>query len=158
VDLDAGTLTVHHQLQRGVLVEPKTEQARRSLWLGSEVVATLREQRRRQLEERLAAGRRWTDHGYVFASPKGQPLDASDVLHGFQRAVRRAGLPHRRFHDLRHACATLLLEQGEELAVVSKVLGHAKVGTTADVYAHLTPAMSARAAERMDTILRRKAL
>jgi integrase len=54
---------------------------------------------------------------------------------------------------LRHAFATLLLEQGEELGVVSKMLGHADLGTTADVYAHLTPVMARRAAERMDTVL-----
>jgi len=57
---------------------------------------------------------------------------------------------------MRHACATLLLEGGEELGVVSKILGHATLGTTADVYAHLTPAMSQRVADRMDAVLRRR--
>ena len=135
----------------------KTERSRRTLRLGSEVLGALREQRRTQVEERLAAGPRWADLDYVFATPSGQPLDSSNVRHAFQRTLARIGLPRQRFHDLRHACATLLLEQGEELGVVSKVLGHATVGTTADVYAHLTPAMSQRAADRMDHILRRSA-
>jgi integrase len=65
-----------------------------------------------------------------------------------------ASLPAQRFHDLRHACATLLLEAGEDLGVVSKLLGHANLATTADVYAHLTPAMGQRAAERIDGVLR----
>jgi integrase len=60
------------------------------------------------------------------------------------------------FHDLRHACATLRLEQGEELAVVSRVLGHASLAATADTYGHLTSAMLDRAAERTDTILGRE--
>jgi integrase len=49
--------------------------------------------------------------------------------------------------------ATLMLEDGEELAVVSRSLGHADLSTTADIYAHLTPAMLRRSAERMDGIL-----
>jgi len=63
------------------------------------------------------------------------------------------GPPDQRFHDLRHACATLRLEQGEELAVVSRILGHASITTTANVYGHLTDAMASRAAERTDAIL-----
>ena len=54
------------------------------------------------------------------------------------------------------ACATLRLEQGEELAVVSRILGHASITTTANVYGHLTDAMLGRAAERTDTILGRR--
>ena len=64
-----------------------------------------------------------------------------------------AGLPRQRFHDLRHCFATLMLEDGEELAVVSKALGHSQLATTAGVYAHLTPAMLDRTAARMDRIL-----
>ena len=80
------------------------------------------------------AGRRWHDGDYVFATPTGQSLDAANVTHPFHAALAAAGLPHQRFHDLRHACATLRLEQGEELAVVSRILGHASITTTANVY------------------------
>lgn len=61
--------------------------------------------------------------------------------------------PHQRFPDLRHAFATLPIESGEDLAVVSRILGHADFSTTADVYAHLTPAMLDRTAARMDEAL-----
>ena len=112
VDLDGATLAVVHTLSRGsrTLAEPKTDRARRTLRLGSEVLAALREQRRRQLEERLAAGPRWREQGYVFTTPRGAPLDGAFVLRTFQRALGAAGLPKQRFHDVRHATATLLLE------------------------------------------------
>ena len=42
-----------------------------------------------------------------------------------------------RFHDLRHSTATLLLEQGVELVVIKELLGHAHIGVTATVYAHV---------------------
>jgi integrase len=156
VDLEAGTLTVRHTLSVGTreLAEPKTERARRTLRLGTEVAGALREQRRRQRTERVAAGSRWFDHDFVFASPIGTPLDASNVLHALQTALAAAGLPRQRFHDLRHAFATLMIESGEDIAVISKILGHATLATTADIYAHLTPATSQRVADRMDAILR----
>lgn len=156
VDLDTGKVTVRHTLRRGVrtLAEPKTETSKRTLHIGS-VAVTLRAHRTRQLEERIAAGRRWQDGDFVFATKLGEPLDTSTVTRSFQAALRRAGLPRQRFHDLRHACATLHLEAGEELIVVSRLLGHSTISTTADVYAHVTPAMLDRTVARMDGILGR---
>jgi site-specific recombinase XerD len=55
------------------------------------------------------------------------------VTHALQAALARAGLPQQRFHDLRHAYATLMPDDGEELAVISRSLGHANISTTADV-------------------------
>ena len=81
------------------------------------------------------------------------PLDSRNVTKDLQAALARAGLPRQRFHDLRHAYATLMLEDGEELAIVNGTLGHADLSTTAHVYAHLTPVMLERSAARMDAIL-----
>jgi integrase len=155
VDLDGGTLAVRHTLQRRTreLADPKTDRARRTLRLGSAAVASLREQRRRQLEDRLAAGRSWTDRELVLTTRTGSALDSRTVIKALQAALRRAGLPHQRFHDLRHAYATLMLEDGGELAVVSRTLGHADLSTTADVYAHRTTRMLERSAARTDSIL-----
>jgi integrase len=157
VDLEAATLAVRHtrNVTTGELAEPKTERSRRTLRLGVELATALREHRRRQLEERLAAGSRWHDGDYVFATPFGRSLDANNVRHRFQATLVATGLPRQRLHDLRQSCATLRLEQGEELAVVSRILGHASIATTADVYGHLTDAMLGRAAERTDMILGR---
>lgn len=147
VDLDTGTLAVRHTLTRRTreLAEPKTDRARRTLRVGASTVAVLREHRAGQ----PVLGR----DGYVFTSRAGTALDSRNVTQDLQAALARLGLPRQRFHDLRHAYATLMLEDGEELAVVSRSLGHADLSTTADVYAHLTPAMLERAATRMDRIL-----
>ncbi len=92
----------------------------------------------------------------MFATRTGTPLDSGNVTQALQAALSRAGLPRQRFHDLRHAYATLMLEDGEELAIVSRTLGHADLSTTADVYAHLTPTMLERSATRMDAIVARR--
>ena len=63
---------------------------------------------------------------------------------------RRRGLPPIRFHDLRHAHATLMLLQGVHPKVVSERLGHASVGITLDTYSHVLPTMQAEAARAFD--------
>ena len=147
VDFERGELAVRHTLQRGTrtLAEPKTERARRTLRLPSRVLTALVAHRARQAIVPLT--------GLVFTTDKGTPLDTRNVTRYFQRHLRRLGLPHHRFHDLRHAFATLMIESGEDLGTVSRILGHADFATTSDVYAHLTPSMLDRAAERMDAIL-----
>jgi integrase len=82
-------------------------------------------------------------------------LDASKVLGTYHAAAARAGLPSRPFHHLRHFAAKTLLEAGEDLYTVSRVLGPASITTTADVYGHVTPATLRRSAERMDEAMAR---
>jgi len=81
-------------------------------------------------------------------------MSATNVSSELHKAQQRAGLRRQRLHDLRHAYATLMLENGVDLAVVTKSLGHANISTTADVYAHFTTAMADDAAARIDAILR----
>ena len=147
VDLEAGTLTVRHTLQRFTreLSEPKTDRSRRTLRLPQRVIAALAAQRGRQAVVPMS--------GLIFATGAGAPLHSVNVTRSLQRTLKRLGLPQRRFHDLRHTFATLALEAGEDLATVSRALGHTSVATTADVYMHVTPAMQDRLALRMDAVL-----
>ncbi|MFG2677711.1 tyrosine-type recombinase/integrase [Streptomyces sp. NPDC048392] len=69
--------------------------------------------------------------------PKGRPLDPGNLTRRFRRLLHSAGLRTIRFHDLRHSTATLLLEQGVDLVVIKELLGHAHIGVTAGVYAHV---------------------
>jgi len=140
VDLDIGSLRIEKQLQRIEgrlqLVELKTKLSRRALIMPSSIVASLREHRHRQLEERSAARDRWVESGLVFTTPGGEALEGSTVTRHFHDYLERAGLPQRRFHDLRHSCATLLLVQGVSPRVVMDVLGHSDIGINDE---HLLP-------------------
>ncbi|MEX2137216.1 MAG: site-specific integrase [Chloroflexota bacterium] len=75
----------------------------------------------------------------MFTNTIGRHLDASTVTHQFQALLAEAGLPRIRFHDLRHSCATLLLNDGVPLHTVSRLLGHSQIAITADTYGHLVP-------------------
>ena len=83
----------------------------------------------------------------------GSPLDGGNVTKGFQRLLGRAGLPHQRFHDLRHAAATLMLAQGVAPRTIMETLGHSQISTTLDLYAHVVPSLQRDAADLMDAVL-----
>jgi integrase len=91
--------------------------------------------------------------GLVFTTAAGEPLHSVNVTRSLHRTLTRLGLPQRRFHDLRHTFAILAIEAGEDIATVSRALGHSRVATTADVYMHVTPAMKDRLAQRMEDAL-----
>ena len=84
----------------------------------------------------------------MFTSPTGDPVSRFTMSRAFARMLQRAGLPHIRFHDLRHAAATYMLGEGVELKVVQQVLGHSQIGVTANTYAHVVPALQRSAAAR----------
>jgi integrase len=68
-----------------------------------------------------------------------------------------AGLPRQRFHDLRHACASLLLFQGVAPRVVMETLGHSQISLTMNTYSHVVQALARDAADRMDSLLQPRA-
>lgn len=158
IDLDAGTLTIRTALQRidkvPTLVEPKTDRSRRTLPMPAKVIEALRAHRVRQLEERLFAGPRWDGSlDLVFTTPIGTPLDPSNVTKQFHAALKRAGLPRIRFHDLRHSCASLLLAQGVPARTIMETLGHSQISLTMNTYSHVAPEMLRNAADLMDRLL-----
>jgi len=159
IDFEAATLTVRHALQRVdgqlTLGEPKSVTSRRVVALPNLVVDALRAHRTRQRQGRLLAGSRWHDdpRGFVFTTTVGTPMDGIAVTRRFQAILVSAGLPRQRFHDLRHACASLLLAQGVSPRVVMETLGHSQISLTLNTYSHVIPALGRAAAEHMDAVL-----
>jgi riboflavin biosynthesis pyrimidine reductase len=72
--------------------DTKTERYRRTLGLPQSAIVALREQRRRQAAARFAAGELWQDHGLVFTSSTGKPLDDANVRRGFRGLCQKAGI------------------------------------------------------------------
>jgi integrase len=66
--------------------------------------------------------------------------------------LETAGLPQQRFHDLRHATASLLLAEGVDLFTVKEILGHSQISLTANTYGHLTDKLADDAAARLDRV------
>jgi integrase len=162
VNFDAKTLTVVQALARvgGKLefTEPKSRQSRRTIPLHDGVVVALRNRRRHQLEQRLAAGPRWRDTGLVFTAGIGTPLEPRAFNQDLDRIVAKSGLRRIRLHDLRHSCASFLLAQGVHPRVVMELLGHSQISLTMDTYSHVIPEAMREAVARMGALLGKSAV
>ena len=157
VDFEAGTVTVANQMQRVdghlTLVPPKSEASRRTLPLPEPAVRALRNHRRRQLEDRVAAGPLWDDADLVFCTRQGHPLDARNVTRHFHRLRMQVDLPWLTFHGLRHGFASLLAAQGIHPRTAMELLGHSQLSLTIDVYSHVAPELAREAAMKIGAVL-----
>ena len=166
-DLDAGVASIRqaatrHRTPDGikVVIDPvKTDAGNRQAPLPAWVMEALRAQRPRVAEMRLAAGAQWSDRDLVFPNRHGEALREAHVLVRWHRALEKARmpdgtrLPKIRMHDLRHTKGTLMIDEGEELVVVQRTLGHARQSTTADLYIGKVPKALRRAADRYGELL-----
>jgi integrase len=122
--------------------EPKTGKGRR-IDLPQFAIDALHDHRKLMVRE-------GNHGGTVFVMPDGNYLRRTTFYRTmFQPAVKAAGVPEIRFHDLRHTHATLLLAAGEHVKVVSERLGHASVQITLNTYAHVLPTMQKNAADKL---------
>jgi integrase len=151
-------LSVRHTLTRSggrvVIGEPKTKKSRRSISLTPQAVEVLEAHLERQLREIGILGDRYEDQGLLFTTGTGSPINPSNLRQRrFAQLLKKAGLPHIRFHDLRHTCATLLLAQGTHPKYVQELLGHATIAITLDTYSHVIPGMGDQTARAMQDAL-----
>lgn len=157
LDLDNGTTRVEHTLTRVkgtglVRTCTKTEASERIQYLPQSVVATLREHKLRQDEER---GNRewWNSKGWVFVTRDGYPIDACNLSNDFVALLKKHNLRRVRFHDCRHFAASAAIASGASVKAVSEMLGHSSPATTLQVYAHSFQSAKRALANHMDTVL-----
>jgi integrase len=161
VDLDRQTLGIAGAISRQkqangrsrlVLVPTKTQAGARTLPLPALLCSILREHKAGQDEERRGPG--WEEHGLVFPSERGTPLEAGNLVsRSFKPALKRAGLADMRFHDLRHTTASLLLASGVDTKTVSAILGHTSPAFTLATYAHVLPEITRQAVAGLGDLL-----
>jgi integrase len=146
LDLDAGTVKVSQSLTkvggRGEIRPTKTESSERTVPLPPFVVVALRDHLHRQP---VVGG------ALVFRTGTGNALHPSNVQTAFARLSKRAGIGAHHPHEARHGYAIALLESGTSLEVVSRLLGHSSIKTTADCYGkHARPVAQAAAVAALD--------
>ena len=159
VDLDEGVLLIRKTL---VVVgghdqwsTPKTTRSRRAVAIDEAVTRVLREERKRQLENRMADPASWArSEGTVVAWPDGRRVHPDRMSKAHTREARRAGMdPYIGFHDLRHTYATLALAAGVPANVVKELLGHSSVQLTLDRYTHKVDDLHREAAAAVGRML-----
>lgn len=157
----AGTVTVRRTvIESGARVyvqdDAKTRAGLRSLTLPETARDALRRQRRAQVEDKkrcLAAGRPYTDGGWVFAAENGALCWPRNANRAYTAARKAAGVPALPLHALRHTAVSLMLAAGVKLEVISKIVGHKNWSLTLDTYSDLLPEAGAGAAELLDRFL-----
>lgn len=162
VNWTRGTISINRKLERDrregilVLTELKTKSSRRTLKLGRTATVALQAHRERQRFDRKKAGDAWQEQGLMFSTIYGGPLDQTRIHEHWTPAVKKAGLPRYRVHDLRHSVASNLLQAGFDMMKVAQLLGHRNATMVLQVYGHLLPNAHQEAAGVMDAILERQ--
>jgi len=144
--------------QRLTVRGTKTVASARVVDLGETAIAGLHAQRQAEKEKRLALGPCadcGSDDATIFTNQVGKPMDAGGLKRTWKRVIRDAKVGHIRFHDLRHASATYMLQAGVPVKMVSERLGHSRTSTTTDTYAHVMPGMGRQAAEALERVMGR---
>jgi integrase len=151
VDLDACTVAVYRSLRASG--DTKTQKSRRIILLPQMATEALRDHRKQQARERLAAGPLWQDHGLVFTSTVGTPLDRHNVQREFRKITDVAGLgPDWAPREMRHTFVSLMSFSGAPLEDIADLVGHKGTATTETVYRRVIVPELRRGAEVMDKL------
>jgi integrase len=152
-DVDGATITVGHQLQRldraWVRSAPKAARSLTRVALDPETAAVLDAHRLKMAQDRTPD---WTYFGLVFVNERGQPFHRTIIGQQFHQACDAAGIPRRRFHDLRHSSAHLLSDIGVTMEARKARMGHS-TDAMATMYAGASEAQDRLAVERLGEAL-----
>lgn len=158
IDFQYHTLRVEHSLAdvggKHFLQAPKTANSKRYIAMSPEVENMLKEHQAHQQEKKDIVGAGYLYPNMVFTTASGNYVDRSGLNTQFKRFVRDTDFSFASLHSLRHCNATLLLNAGADLKVVSEHLGHSGVGITGDIYADVLDAAKRRTADLISLSLK----
>lgn len=164
IDFERDTITIRHIVTeaevdgKSVIISEdraKTKSSLRSLPLVGHFREKLLELKEQQKENKRICGNCYSyDYdGYIFVDAMGTIFNPNAVTENFSKILRRNGLRHIRFHDLRHSCASLLLANDVPMKQIQEWLGHSDISTTANIYSHLDYKSKITSANVMDNVL-----
>lgn len=144
IDFDAKRLTIKHTVSKVTKTiekdKTKNSSSHRSFPLTPDAEEIFRISKDSETDNRRLFGKDYQVNDYVFKWPNGVPFSPDYVSAHFSLLLKRNDLPHIRFHELRHSCASLLLNRGFTLKDVQEWMGHADIQMTANIYGHLDTA------------------
>jgi integrase len=135
-----------------VASEGKSRDSVRTIDLDPGLVRVLKQQKKLQTAERLAASS-YEETDYVFTKPEGGCYHPQNLSRMLGKYTEELGLPRLTAHGLRHTCATLMLANGVPPKVAAERLGHADPTLFTNLYSHVTPTMQKEAAAKIGSAL-----
>ena len=157
IDWKNSTLKIQRQAQQvngqGIIfLPPKTRSGIRQIVIGRSILREIADQKEQQDKYRLHRGKEWQDNNLIFATGNGTPFSQSNLMRDFYKVLDKSNLPKIRFHDIRHTAASLMINKGIPIVVVSKILGHSKPSVTLNIYSHCVSELQQEAAKVMEEI------
>ncbi|MDF2951751.1 MAG: integrase family protein [Anaerocolumna sp.] len=153
IDFNSKTIYIRHTLSdvggKHFLTTPKTKHSKRYIVMSSTVEDLLKEHRKHQLELQMAI-KDFAHPEMVFTSALGNYKDRGSLNTSFRRFFKGTEFDFLTLHSLRHCNATLLLNSGVDIKVVSDHLGHSDISVTADIYADVLASTRRKTAEVID--------
>lgn len=154
IDFEGKTMTIRHTVSKvtEVVAKDKTKNAssHRTFPLTTEAFEIFRAAKCQQEQNRLAFGKEYQENSYVFKWADGHTYSPDYISHRFNDLLKKHNLPHIRFHELRHSCASMLIAMGWTLKDVQEWLGHSDIKMTANIYSHLDTARKSNIAAALE--------
>lgn len=129
------------------LQPPKTKRSNRYIGMSEVLADIFKQQIKHQQEKICKLGELYECPEMVFTTASGNFVDRSLLNTQFRRFVKGTSFEFATLHTLRHCNATLLINSGIDLKIVSELLGHSDVSTTANVYADVLDSSKAKVAD-----------
>ncbi len=165
IDFEKETIKIEQSLTlktgEGVKVKSTKTNRSRVVSIPSSITKLLKDFKREKDEEQINAGDTWikswegVDRNFIFTAPGflGRPMRPDSVSQWWNRFLKRnSQLKNITFHGLRHTSVSLLIDKNNAMKIISERIGHAKIGTTMDIYGHLLAEADRKAADSLNEI------
>jgi integrase len=148
IDFKNRFINIERGFSKGKIETPKSGQSRK-VDMSLQLTGVLEKLQHQRKVETLKNG--WSGMPeWVFVNGDGNPYHESYPRRIFYKAIKKAGLRKIRVHDLRHTYATLRITKGDNVADVSKQLGHHSIKFTMDIYYHWVPGGNKKEVDALD--------
>lgn len=160
INFEEETLTVEQiMIQDGkkwFLGTPKTQSSYRTIHIGPSLLSLLKKAQIRQKENKLFYGNYYNETEFICTKENGNPVTLNSIKWYTEKYRKESGVDYN-FHSFRHTHATMLLENGAKPKDIQVRLGHARLSTTMDTYAHVTKKMKKETVDIFESILTKEA-
>lgn len=142
IDFKNETLEIKHTVVKNktTVAKDKTKNfsSKRRYRLLPEIKEILEQLKSDQEKNKIMFGSEYIYSDYIFTWPDGRLITPDYVSHGFKKIIKKNDFPYMRFHDLRHSCASILYDKGWKEKDIQEWLGHSDIGTTMEIYTHIS--------------------
>ena len=156
IDFEEETLKVERIMindgKKYVIGTPKTKSSYRTILMGHTLSSLLKKMQTRQKENRLFYGARYIPTDFVCVKENGSPVTPNSIKWYTAKLRKQTGIDFN-FHSFRHTHATMLLENGAKPKEIQTRLGHSRLATTMDTYAHVTKKMKKETVDIFEQML-----